>query len=328
MAGGPSTPEMVSTVANLGAVGSFGFAYSSVDNIGGDLNAAREKILPESVGAINANFFIFNEFEVPDSAKVKEVVDSLKQIAGKDLQIASPSAPYYPDLANQLEPVWAFRPDILTFHFGIPDKAIIEKAHSLDITVGITATSADEARQIEKADADFIVAQGIEAGGHRGIFDPLASDPALPCFELLKSLSGTSNLPLIAAGGIMNSKHVQQALTLGATAVQMGTVFLTTHESGASPAHKDYLLNQQNRSAEVTWGFSGRPARGIDNRFIREMADKPVLPFPMQNTLTGKMRAAAIANNDGEYQSLWAGGNFSECRVESVRQLITRLFPG
>lgn len=326
MAGGPNTPEMVSTVANLGAVGSYGFAYSSVDNIRISLDAGHKKISPESVGALNANFFIFKEFEAPDRDKVEQAIDSLNRITGKDLQIEVPAAPYYPDLVTQLEPVWAFAPEIVTFHFGIPDEAIIEQAHSLDIAVGITATCADEARQIEKADADFIVAQGIEAGGHRGIFDPQASDPALPCFDLLKSLSGITKLPLIAAGGIMNSTHVQQALALGATAVQMGTVFLTTSESGASQAHKNYLLDQKNRSAEITWGFSGRPARGIDNRFIQQMKDNPVLPFPMQNTLTGKLRATAVRDNDGEYQSLWAGSHFPECREESVKQLITRLF--
>ncbi len=326
MAGGPSTPKMVSTVANLGAVGSYGFAYSSADKIGGDLDTARGKLLPEFVGALNANFFIFKEFEVPDSAKIEEAIDDLNQITGKDLQITSPSAPYYPDLVSQLEPVWVFRPDIITFHFGIPDEAIIEKAHSLDIAVGINATSADEARKIEKASADFIVAQGIEAGGHRGIFDPQCNDPALSCFDLITTLSNVTKLPLVAAGGIMNSNHIEHALRLGATAVQMGTAFLSTHESGASQAHKDYLINQQDRSAELTWGFSGRPARGINNRFIREMVDKPVLPFPMQNSLTGKLRTTAVANNDGEFQSLWAGSNFSECRQESIDELVTRLF--
>jgi len=327
MAGGPNTPEMVSTVANLGAVGSYGFAYSSVEVIERDLKSARTGISSACTGAINANFFVFNEFEVPDASEIDKAIKDLNQISGKYLGIKPPSAPYYPDLAIQLEPVWAFRPDIVTFHFGIPDAAIIDRAKSLGIVVGITATCADEAEQIEKADADFIVAQGIEAGGHRGIFDPSNDDDSLPCFELISALKQVTKLPLIAAGGIMNSSHVQQALTLGAIAVQMGTVFLTTRESGASQAHKDYLLNQIDRPAVVTRGFSGRPARGINNQFIETMADKPVLPFPMQNSLTGKMRAAASQNNDGEFQSLWAGSNFSECRNETIAELMNRLFP-
>ena len=327
MAGGPNTPEMVSTVANLGAVGSYGFAYSSVEVIERDLKSARDGISSECTGAINANFFVFNEFEVPDASEIDKAIKDLNQISGKDLGIKPPSAPYCPDLAIQLEPVWAFRPDIVTFHFGIPDAAIIDRAKSLGIVVGITATCAEEAQKIEQAGANFIVVQGIEAGGHRGIFDPSNDDDSLPCFELISALKQVTKLPLVAAGGIMTAKHIDQALQLGATTVQMGTAFLTTKESGASPAHKDYLLNQTNRSAVVTRGFSGRPARGINNRFIEAMADRPVLPFPMQNSLTGKVRAAAAQNNDGEFQSLWAGSNFGECRDESIAELMSRLFP-
>ena len=326
MAGGPNTPDMISSVANLGAVGSYGFAYSSAENIRKDLLAAREKIEALIDGAINANFFVFRDVDAPDAKTIDAAVDSLRQAAGNDTEMTIPQSPYFPDLSTQLEPIWELRPDILTFHFGIPDAKIIEKAHSLDIAVGITATSDEEAIQIEKAGANFIVAQGIEAGGHRGIFDPNDIDEALPCLELVKSIKSVTDLPVVAAGGIMHADHIHDALNIGATAVQMGTAFLTTHESGASQAHKDYLLNRQQRSAEITKGFSGRPARGINNQFIQQMKDKPVLPFPIQNTLTGKMRAAAVIRNDGEFQSLWAGSHFSECQEESVSQLISRLF--
>lgn len=326
MAGGPNTPEMVSAVINTGAVGSYGFAYNNADKISQDLLAAKDKIDTQSIGALNANFFIFPEVEAPGEEVIDRAIDSLQQVSDKSIEPGIPQAPYFPDLSDQLEPIWEHRPDILTFHFGIPDVAIVDQAHSMDIAVGITATCSDEALQIEKSGADFIVAQGIEAGGHRGIFHPDNPDEALPCFDLVKVLSQVTRLPLVAAGGIMNGDHIRQALSLGATAVQMGTAFLTTYESGTPKAHKDYLLNQQDRSAVITHGFSGRPARGIDNQFIRKMKGRPILPFPLQNTLTGKMRAAAIANDDGELQSLWAGSRFRECRKETVIELIERLF--
>lgn len=326
MAGGPNTAEMVSTVANLGAVGSYGFAYSVVEDITRDLAAAKNKRKANKVGALNANFFIFNDIEEPDAETIETAIKCLRQSSENNIEPRVPRAPYFPDVAKQLEPVWDNPPDILTFHFGIPEPAILAKAHSLDIAVGITATCNDEATQIENSGADFIVSQGIEAGGHRGIFDPQNDDTLLTCFELIKSLTTVTSLPLVAAGGIMNGGQIKQALALGASAVQMGTAFLTTSESGASPAHKHYLLEKTDRTAEITLGFSGRPARGVNNRFIEYMISKPVLPFPLQNSLTGKLRAAALANNDGEFQSLWAGSNFSECRQETIEALVTRLF--
>ena len=325
MAGGANTAEMVSSVVNSGAVGSYGFAYSKTDAIERDLKAAKSLIEQNSCGAINANFFVFNEVELPGSEQISDAVKSFCDITG-DTDIELPQSPYYPDLNQQLEPVWAFSPDILSFHFGIPDAAILEKALALDIAVGITATSISEARQIEQAGASFIVVQGIEAGGHRGIFNTHAADELLPTFSLLKLLAAVTSLPLVAAGGIMTSKQIQQALTLGASAVQMGTAFLTTRESGASPAHKHYLLNKAERQTQITQGFSGRPARGISNQFIDAMIDRPVLPFPIQNSLTGKMRAKAVTGDDGEFQSLWAGQNFADCRDETIAELLARLF--
>ncbi len=325
MAGGPNTPEMVSTVVNSGAVGSYGFAYSQPDVIDRDLNAARALIEADNCGAINANFFVFDEVELPDSVQVDAALSSLCTITD-DADIELPQSPYFPDLSQQLEPVWAFGPDILSFHFGIPEAAVIEKARSLDIAVGITATCAAEARHIEQAGASFIVVQGIEAGGHRGIFDPQTNDEQLSTFSLLKTLTSVTSLPLVAAGGIMTSNQIREALALGATAVQMGTAFLTTDESGTSPAHKHYLLNHTDRQTQITHGFSGRPARGINNRFIEAIADKPVLPFPMQSSLTAKMRARAVSENNGEFQSLWAGKNYANCRKEKIAELLIRLF--
>ena len=325
MAGGPNTPEMISATANLGAVGSFGFAYSRIEKIRHDLIAAKEKISDNSKGAMNANFFVFNEVSKPEPASIEAAKQSLRQTSNGEVDFEDPAPPYFPDLSKQLEPVWELRPEILTFHFGIPDESIIGKAQSLGISVGITATSIDEARQIEQAGANFVVAQGTEAGGHRGIFDPRNHDDKLTCFELIKSLS-TIKLPLVAAGGIMNASQVKEALALGASAVQMGTAFLTTDESGASNAHKRYLLHETRRTTEVTTAFSGRPARGINNRFIETMKDQSVLAFPIQNSLTGKMRAAALANDDGENQSLWAGSNFADCRQETIAELVKRVF--
>jgi len=214
---------------------------------------------------------------------------------------------------------------MLTFHFGVPDQAILSQARSKNIKVGITATSAQEADKVEKARGDFIVAQGIEAGGHRGVFQPDGEDKKLKTRELIKMLTGSSKLPLVAAGGIMNRNQLITMTQAGATAVQMGTAFLTCAESGAPQEYKEMLLDQKTRPSLFTRAFSGRPARALENEFISLMQGQPLLPFPLQNTMTASIRKKAQKLENPEYQSLWAGENYRECRKETVAELIERM---
>ncbi|MEM7292522.1 MAG: nitronate monooxygenase [Pseudomonadota bacterium] len=327
MAGGPSTPALVAAVANAGGVGSYGFAYSGPEKIAADLSAAASLIDRSAQGAVNANFFVFSPVEVHDESILDAALGDLADSVNTDaLEFQYPKPPYFPELELQLEAVWDNAPEILTFHFGIPSSAVLQRAKERGIYVGITATNLEEARAIESAGADFVVAQGIEAGGHRGVFDQSADDTALSANALLRELRDEVSLPLVAAGGIMNRMDIDAALNAGARAVQMGTAFLTTHESGASAAHKRYLLDGSGRGTCLTRGFSGRTARGIENSFTTAMEGKSVMPFPLQNTLTGKMRARATADDDGEFQSLWAGTGLGQCRAESASEVIDRLF--
>lgn len=325
MAGGVCTPKLVAAVANAGGVGSFGFAYSAPEKIDQDLAAARAL----TAGPINANFFCFEPVALPPPstqlAAVQALV-SLPALAGEGVDtLTMPAAPFFPDLQAQLSPVWAHRPAILTFHFGIPPRAIIDKAHNLGISVGITATCIAEALAIEQAGADFLVAQGVEAGGHRGIFDLSATDEQLTALDLTRQLARACRLPIVTAGGIMDGKDIAAAMAAGATAAQLGTAFLSCHESGASAAHKRYLLLESRRGTAVTREFSGRPARGIHNEFIAQMQGKPYLPFPLQNTLTGPLRQWASKTDNGEYQSLWAGTAYARARHLSAADLMKAL---
>jgi nitronate monooxygenase len=226
---------------------------------------------------------------------------------------------------DQLEPIWSARPAILSFHFGLPPDGVIAKAHALGIAVGISATSLAEALAIESAHADFIVAQGIEAGGHRGQFDLQAKDEALSTFELTALLAKHCRIPVVAAGGIMNGAQIQAAIAKGAQAVQMGTAFLCCDESGTPPSYRDYLLHKQDRPTTLTKAFSGRLARGIENTFTRTMQAQTTLPFPIQNTLTGPLRQWAVVQNDAEYQSLWAGTAYAQVRSMSTKDVMQQL---
>ena len=330
MAGGVCTPELVAAVANAGGVGSFGFAYSTPQKIAEEIIAARSLINGNNgSGAINANFFVFQPVDLPATEVQQSAQAALQALPiakdAFDTPPAIPSTPFYPELHEQIAPIWQHKPEILTFHFGIPDEAILEQAHALGIAVGMTATCVTEALAIEKAGADFIVAQGIEAGGHRGIFDINDEDDELSTLELTRQLVKQCALPVVAAGAIMNGADIRAALNTGATAAQLGTAFLCCDESGASSAHKDFLLNQGSRGSVITRGFSGRPARGIRNTFIDHMQDQTVLPFPIQNTLTGPMRKWAAQANNGEYQSLWAGTEYHRSRAMPAAQLLRTL---
>lgn len=323
MAGGVCTPELVAAVANAGGVGSFGFAYSTPERISADLTAAKQL----TDGPVNANFFVFRPVELPSPEIQREAVQALKNLPIEaDYSIHVPEKNFFPVLEEQIEPIWQHRPAVVTFHFAIPPASIIEKAHALGIAVGITATNVAEARAIEQAGADFVVAQGIEAGGHRGTFEPnAAEDENLTAIELTKQIAAHCRIPIVTAGAIMDGADIGRALNAGAVAAQLGTAFLCCNESGASAAHKDFLLNQTHRASTLTKAFSGRLARGIENDFMRLMAHQRTLPFPIQNTLTGPLRQWAAKTNCGEYRSLWAGTAFARTRRMAARELMATL---
>jgi nitronate monooxygenase len=322
MAGGPSTPALAAAVANAGGLGSFGFAYSTPERIAADLAAARAL----TTGPLNANFFIFRPVAAPAPGDVDRAVAALAALpGGAALRPAVPAPPFFPDLGAQLEPVWQLRPEVLTFHFGLPPPGVIERAHALGIAVGATATRTAEARAIAAAGADFVVAQGVEAGGHCGVFVPGDPGDWLPVRELVRGLRRATELPIVAGGGLMSGADIRAVLDAGAEAAQLGTAFLATTESGATAAHRRYLLEERARGTVLTRAFSGRYARGIRNAFTESMQGAPLLGFPLQNALTGPLRRAAIERDDGEYQSLWAGEQYARCRTGSARELVRHL---
>jgi nitronate monooxygenase len=239
--------------------------------------------------------------------------------------VAIPKSPYIPDLQSMLEPIWVHRPEVLTFHFGLPPQQVIEKAHSLGVTVGVTATSLEEALVIQSADVDFIVAQGIEAGGHRGIFDPQGVDQQLTLKDLVQELDQHLQIPIVAAGGIMNGGDIHGIIQAGASAAQMGTAFLVATEAGTSPAHRRFVLTKHELGTAFTRAFSGRPAQGVKNQYMSLMEGKTYLPFPVQNNMTAPMRQWAAQQDQGDYQNLWAGTAYAKARAMSVAELMTVL---
>ncbi len=336
MAGGINTPELASAVVQAGGLASFGFAYSSPEKIDADLTQTKKLleqggVTGDGLSRINANFFVFEPVKLPSQEIVDAAMQDLKSLnLDAEFNLTIPQAPYFPDLEVLLEPIWQHCPEVLTFHFGLPPLSVMKKAHDLGICVGVTATSVREAQLIQDAGADFVVAQGIEAGGHRGTFDAQAlHDAKLSIDDLVKALKPVISLPIVAAGGLMTGGDVYRVIQKGAVAAQMGTAFLGVNESGASAAHRQALatgIDCSNVSRTVfTRAFSGRLARGLENRFIKKMADKTYLPFPMQNTLTGPLRQWAVKANQADYQSLWLGSEYQRARLGSVADVMKLL---
>ena len=319
MAGGFNTPELVAAVANAGGVGSFGFAYASPEAIDHALVSAAAR----TKGPINANFFVFPEVPSPPPERVEAALRSLNALpVDRRWDGSALTLPYVPDLSTQLEPVWQQRPAMVTFHFGIPPVAIIEKAHALGISVGITATCVAEAQAVKAAGANFIVAQGWEAGGHRGRFGSTGADQEQTVLVLVRAIGECVSLPVVAAGGLMTGADIAGVLSAGAAAAQLGTAFLCCPETNASVSHRTLLLDEEPRDTVFTLAFSGRSARAIKNRFIDAMQGKELLEFPLQNTLTAALRQWASHHENPEFQSVWAGTGYRDIRPLPAAQLM------
>mgnify|MGYP001363162243 FL=1 len=320
MAAGVSTPELVAGVTNEQGIGSLGVAYDSP----GSIAESMLKVKSLTSGPFNVNLFIFPPVKQPHHSVIQKAIDELNNfLEGGELSLDECIPPYFYSLEEQLEPIWDIRPDILTFHLGIPSKKIIEKAKSLKMLTGVTATCVNEARLIKEVGSDFIIAQGIEAGGHRGTFETSGeTDDGLSTMKLSQILIKEQDLPIVSAGGIMTGRDILDFLSIGAIAVQMGTAFLCCPEAGTSDDHKRYLLDKVKRKTCLTKAFSGRKARSIEVEFVRLMDGKFVLPFPIQNKLTRLLRQKL---SNPEYQSFWAGSNYRITEDLPVRDLMVKL---
>jgi nitronate monooxygenase len=197
-----------------------------------------------------------------------------------------------------------------------------------------TATSLHEAHLLAEAGIDGIVAQGAEAGAHRGSFATPFDEAMVPTLELVRQIAAVLTVPVIASGGLMDGRDIAAALRSGAAAAQLGTAFLACPESGASEAYKKAVLEATEDTTVITRAFSGRPARGLPNHFIRQVESTcaSILPFPLQNTLTKGMRTAAAKRGDAGYLSLWAGQGVDRIRsmpaTELMRTLVDEMDPG
>jgi len=235
--------------------------------------------------------------------------------------------PYAPDLDAQLRAVEEIRPAVFTFHLGALAQDGVRRLQAQGVKVGGSANCIAEARNLETLGVDFIVAQGAEAGGHRGSFLRDPYDSMIGTLALVRMIVHAVKTPVVAAGGIMDGAGIAAVLALGAQAAWLGTAFVPCPESGAPPVHKDGILSSTDDGTLVTEKFSGKPARAIANRFVREMHERsaPHLAFPAQNVLTGKLRAAAAKAGNPDFVAMYAGQAAPLSRALPAAELVAAL---
>ena len=305
MAGGVTTPQLVASVSNSGGLGTIGAGYMSVT----DLNESIKQVKKQTNLPFGVNVFIHEEPEYTEE-QLNQMQELLKPFK-KELNLLDdgPFTLKQMDLERQIETILEERVSVCSFTFGIPPKEIIKELKKEDIKVIGTATTVEEALINQESGVDLIVAQGSEAGGHRGTFLGTYDESMIGTFSLIPQVVDAVEVPVIAAGGVMDGRGVVAALALGAKGIQMGTAFLTNKESGAKEIHKKAILQAEETNTTLTSAFSGKPARGMINSFIHIMKEyeNQILPYPVQNALTKELRREAGNQRNSEFMSLWSG---------------------
>lgn len=324
---GVSTPRLAAEVSNAGALGSIAVGASTPAQ-------AREAIA--QTRALTAAPFNVNVFchapAVRDAAREQAW---LRHLAPLFAQVgAEPPAAldeiYRSFVADDamLDVLLAERPAVVSFHFGLPAPHQLRALRQAGIRTLATATSVQEADAIEAAGIDVVVAQGIEAGGHRGMFDPAAPDARLPTAELVRQLVHRLRRPVLAAGGVMDGRGIRAVLALGAAGAQLGTAFVACPESAASAGYRAALLGERAAHTVLTPVLSGRPARGLPNALVRhgEAAGSPApADYPVAYDATKQLHALAAARGSDDFAVYWAGQAAPLARAMPAAQLVQAL---
>ncbi len=325
MAGGVSTPLLAAEVSEAGGLGMIGAGYLNPNETRKQIREVKSR----TIKPFGVNLFIPEKtfWAEGETRKAYDALEAFRFKLGVESSYSTSSADHYKE---QLEIIIEEGAPICTFTFGLPSDEEIQLLKEKNIVLIATATTVEEAKLAERKGMDAVVVQGSEAGGHRGTFLHTMEEGLVGLISLVPQAADRVNIPLIAAGGIMDSRGINAVLCLGAQAAQLGTAFLTCKESGANPVHKKAVLSATEEQTVVTKVFSGKYARGIYNNFIKEMeeADAAVAPFPIQNSFTGGIRKEAARQNNPGYMSLWSGQSPRLSRDVSAFELMQSLVAG
>ncbi|MFE3632889.1 nitronate monooxygenase [Streptomyces cellostaticus] len=305
MAGGISVPQLAAAVSEAGGLGFLAAGYKTADGMYQEIKQLR--------GLTGRPFGVNLLMPQPEYAESGTVEVYTHQLAGEaawyETELGDPDSGrddgYDAKLAVLLDdPV-----PVVSFHFGVPAREAIDSLRRAGTITLVAATTPEEARAVERAGADAVIAQGVEAGGHQGAHRdvPENDGSGIGLLSLLAQIREAVRIPVVATGGIMRGGQIAAALAAGASAAQLGTAFLATPESGAHALHKQALTNPLFARTELTRAFSGRPARGLVNRFLREHGRYAPAAYPEVHHVTVPLRRAAARAGDAQGMALWAG---------------------
>ena len=317
--------QLAIAVCNAGGLGSLPCAMLDGDAIRAEVSAIRAR----SSRPFNLNFFCHapppDDADAADRAWRETLGSYFRELdVPADATAGAARTPFTEALADVVEEL---KPPIISFHFGLPPEPLLERVRGWGAKILSSATTVAEARWLAERGVDAIIAQGAEAGGHRGMFLDTAVEEQLGTFALVPQVIAATRLPVIAAGGIADQRGVRAALALGAVAAQIGTSYLLCPETTTHALHRAALTSERAAHTVVTNVFTGRPARTIVNRLTRELGPMTAVapPFPLASNAVMPLRAAAERRGSDDFSPLWAGQNATGCKVISAAQLTREL---
>jgi nitronate monooxygenase len=317
--------EIVIAVSEAGGLGSLPCAMLNPEQMRNELGVIRQR----TSRPINLNFFCHQPPQA-DPAREKAWKRRLEGYyveLGLDPQAPAPAAARAPFDHTMCDLVEEFRPEVVSFHFGLPERSLLERVRATGAKIVSSATTVDEARWLEDRGCDAIIAQGYEAGGHRGIFLTKDISTQAGTMALVPQIVDAVRVPVIAAGSIADARGIVAAFALGASAVQIGTAYLFCPEAKVSSVHRDALRRAKDNDTVLTNVFTGRPARGIVNRIVREVGPMSDLApeFPLASGAMAPIRAKAEASGSGDFSLLWAGQAAALAREVPAGELTQQL---
>ncbi|GAB2507440.1 nitronate monooxygenase [Nocardiopsis aegyptia] len=318
MAGGASTPALATAVAAAGGTGFLAAGYRTAEAVADQVRAVREA----GTSAFGVNVFVPS----PAVAAPEDLRDLRAALVPESRRHgAALGEPLHDDDAWQakIDLLCELAVPLVTFTFGCPDAALLDRLRRAGSATMVTVTTVEEARTAVDRGADGLCVQGLEAGGHRASYDPRTGVDR-PLLDVLPDVVEAVDVPVVATGGLMTGGDVAAVLKAGAHAAQLGTAFLRCPESGAQPAHKAALADPGFTETAVTWSFTGRPARGLVNRFVREHPGEHYA-YPELHHMTRPLRSAAAAAGDPGGMALWAGQGFRAAEERPAGEVVARL---
>ena len=319
---------LASAVSNAGGLGSLPCAMLSIERIREEISAIRA----QTDKPYNVNFFchVPPPFSDEHEAAWRAALQPYYEEFGIDASVIPTGPGRLPFSAEVARALNEFKPPVVSFHFGLPDAALLAQVRSWGAKILSSATTIEEALWLEAQGVDAVIAQGMEAGGHRGMFLTTDLTTQLGTFALLPQIVKAVNIPVIAAGGIADARGVAAAMKLGAFGVQIGTAYMLCPETTTTAVHRAALKSDASRHTALTNLFTGRPARGIMNRLMKELGPiSAVTPeFPLATSAIAPLRAIAESLGSGDFSPLWSGENASGCKEMSAAALTRELAAG